>query len=334
MEFEEARIEIQNGKTKHIKLQDIENSKNLATLRTKLKCPTEGCNAKLSYVASKHPYLKTHNKSNHSTNCEHKKKGTKTRKRKSQRQISVALTPKQVSSRLNGFMDDFFPNRIKKTYHKRKNSLINNQRIKTVTKGQNNSIKGIAGNNTRTISKRKISSPRVKKKRLNQFIASDNGGIFQCPALLLKVCKNNSKNYCLKIKDMNGNVYGKLLLLNKFFSRNVSNINIYLDFLKDYINKNKNPNINIYIAFYGTLINYKTLEFEIFDDYGFKLYAEKNNKPKKYTLSEFYIDPPYQLNSKDKNGNNELVCNLLDLHISNNYMTHEKYINYRDRISY
>lgn len=73
MEFEEARIEIQNGQTKLIKLQDIENSKNLATLRTKLKCPTKGCNAKLSYVASKHPYLKTHNKSNHSTNCKHKK---------------------------------------------------------------------------------------------------------------------------------------------------------------------------------------------------------------------------------------------------------------------
>lgn len=279
MEFEEAK----NSLGEVITFEEIKNSTNLEILRDNLRCPTKGCEAKLSYIAARHPYLKTHNNSTHSNNCPHKKENIEVEKRRKRRKQLVNLNESGVYSRLDGFTDDFYPNQKSKT-NKPKTSIERKSKSKTTT--YDAKLQGVASVNSGISDSKDVISPRVSKKHLNEFLPSDQGGIFQVGARLKRIIKYNNKKYIFKISDPKSDCYGKILLIDKYFSRNIQGINSQLDFLMDYL-KNK-PNNDINIAYYGTLLNFKTKQFEVFVDYGFKLYLMEKKKVKKYTLAEFY----------------------------------------------
>lgn len=281
MEFESAK----NSKGKLISLEECKKSEDLEKLRGDLYCPTKDCKAQLSYVAARNPYFKTRNNSIHLDECPHKKENIEIEKRKNKRKQSVNLGENDVYSRLNRYMGDFFGNKSNKT-NKSKSSTKRKQKSEPIDEDLDAKPQGIPSTDGRIGVGKDVISPRISKKLLNEFISSDQNGIFQVPAQLIEIKKINTKKYKLKIKDLQTNCSGEILLQDKYFSRNIQGINEQLDFLKDYLAKN--PNNVIYIAYYGTLLDYKIRQFEVFVDYGFKLYLKEKSKPKKYTLAEFY----------------------------------------------
>lgn len=283
MEFEKAV----NSLGEVITFAEIKNSTNLKILRDNLKCPTKGCEAKLSYIAARHPYLKTHNNSIHSNNCPHKKENIEVEKRQKRRKQLVNLDESGVYSRLDGFTDDFYPNE-KSKINKPKTSTKHKSKSKAIDNAQDAKPQGVASVNSGISDSKDVISPRVSKKHLNEFISSDQGGIFQVGARLKGIKKINNKKYIFKISDPKSDCYGEILLKDQYFSRNIQGINDQLDFLMNYLENKSNNDINI--AYYGTLITFKTKRFEVFVDYGFKLYLMKKDKVRKYTLAEFYYE--------------------------------------------
>lgn len=278
MEFDKARDSSNNI----ISFKYIKTSNNLDKLRKELKCPTKNCQARLSYVAARKPYLKTHNKSSHSSFCPYKKQGVKYRN-KQRKKLLVSLNENSVYSRLDRYKNDFYPNLKAKTIKQKNN---NKRKQKTKNSVQNAKLQGVASVNSKTSVTKNVISPRVSKKHLNEFLSTDKGKIFQLGAKLKKIIKYNNKKYIFKIEDRKNRCNGEILLKKRFFSRNVQGINLQLDFLMNYLKKNPNNNVNI--AFYGTLLNFNSMQFEIFVDYGFKLYEMRKGRVIKNTLAEFY----------------------------------------------
>ena len=279
MKFNEAR----DSSGKLISFKIIKNSKNLDKLRYELTCPTKNCKAKLSYFAAGKPYLKARNKSRHSSFCRYQNDEVEYRK-KQRRKLLVSLDENSVYSRLDGFKDFLYPDLKSKTNKPKSNSK---RMQKTKNSVQNVKAQGVASVNSKNSATNSVVSPRVSKKRLNEFILSDQGKIFQVGAKLGEITKYSANKYIFKIEDKKAKCSGKILLRNKFFSRNVQGINDQLDFLMNYLKKNTKNNVNI--AFYGTLLDFNSYEFEIFVDYGFKLYEMNKGIVTKHTLAEFYF---------------------------------------------
>ncbi|AUJ29618.1 hypothetical protein [Liquorilactobacillus hordei] len=283
MGFEIARNEDNNTL---LTFDEIRKSDDLDNLRYKLLCPTPNCKAHLSYVASIHPYIKTRNESEHSDFCEYKKdEGAKEIiRKKAKEKILVNLGEADVYARLDDLGDDLYPNRVKKPRKKR------GKKSNKTDSESGDGVQLIPGENGIDINelssdKKRFVGPRVPKKTLTEFTAQDKGRIFKIPAKLLSIEKNSDRRYYLKIKSIEGNKKGTLILKEAFFSRNIQNINVFLDFLMNVVNEKK---IEVKVAAYGTLINFENRDFEIFKDYGLRFFTENKGVIRKDSLVLFY----------------------------------------------
>ena len=174
MKFNEAR----DSSGKLISFKIIKNSKNLDKLRYELTCPTKNCKAKLSY-------LKARNKSRHSSFCRYQNDEVEYRK-KQRRKLLVSLDENSVYSRLDGFKDFLYPDLKSKTNKPKSNSK---RMQKTKNSVQNVKARGVASVNSKNSATNSVVSPRVSKKRLNEFILSDQEKIFQVGAKLGEITK-------------------------------------------------------------------------------------------------------------------------------------------------
>lgn len=282
MEFNKAK----NGCGEIIMFEEIKNSTNLKELREDLRCPTKGCEARLLYIAALNPYLKTYNNSKHSDNCPHRKENIETKRKQRTKQL-YQLSEAEVYSRLDGFSDYFYPEE-KVEIDKPKTSTKHKPKSKLIDNADDIKSQGVASVKSGDNASKNVKPPRVKKKHLNEIVISDQGSILQIGGQLRSIEKFSNMKYILKIKDPKINCYGEILLKSNYFSRKVQGINKQLDFLMNYLKNNPGNYINI--AFYGSLLNAETRQFEVFDDYGFKLYMMKKKKIKKYTLAKFYFE--------------------------------------------
>ena len=287
MEFESAY------ETRHntiITLDNIISSDDLEVLRKYLKCPTEGCTADLIYVAaSPHPFLsaKSHKTSPHVKNCPHFKEKTDSVKEKERYQkVLAAFDEQAISSRLDSLKDDMFPNRIKQERGKPKN-----RKKKLEMTEQTDTDAGIivvasseGEINPDEIKGRRVIKGRITKKKLTEFLQEDEGLIFKAVAQLDHIKKESDFYYNFMVHQIDGKKEANLRLTNSFFKRNIIGINTQLDFLISMLE----AKMDIKIAFTGRFDNYESCEFEIFDDYGFKLGTIDKSVPRLDSLVLFY----------------------------------------------
>lgn len=287
MEFDKAIYKTDNESIT-LTFREIYSSENLEEMRECLVCPTENCNASLSYVAARHPYLKTKNTSEHIDECPHKKGENRKKARVAARNRKlVQLGEGAVMSRLNDMQDDLFPNRKKLTNRKKKyNTETKKQVIKSNQADKTTQAVASAKGELYNGADEAIRNPRVSKKRLNELIESDLGEVYKVPAILEKISKISNTKYIWKIKMVDGSKTGKVYLRDDFFKRNISNINTYLDFLKTYVESSEEK---LRIAFFGKVVGVQNNEFEMFEDYGFLIYKLRRNTLKRYSLVGFNI---------------------------------------------
>lgn len=287
MEFEKA---LNTKSNKIMTLDEIIKSDDLENIRTTLKCPFSGCDADLIYVAaSPHPFLSTknHRKSPHIEECPHYKSETDSAKKKRKYQkILAALEEDDISSRLNGLMDDMFPNRKKRTRksHKGKKKPLERTEQMDEESGVILEPSSRGGIEPSSVTDRKVIKGRITKKKFTELLDSDKGVILKSTAQLTSITKNSDESYDLGAQQIDGKKEAKLKLRHSFFRRNIPNIDKQLEFLKKEIDSGK----DIRIGFTGRLDSIDPCEFEIYDDFGFKLGTVYRSSPRLDTLLLFY----------------------------------------------
>jgi len=286
MEFEEALNTKSNEK---MTLDEIIQSDDLEDIRTTLKCPFPGCDADLIYVAaSPHPFLSTknHRKSPHIEDCPHYKSETDSiKKKKKYQKVLAAFGENDISSRLDSLKDDIFPDRKKRTRKSLKSKKKPIDRTEQIEESgvilEPSAHNGI---DPSSVTDRKPIKGRISKKRFTELLDSDKGVILKSTAQLISITKNSDDSYDFLCQQINGDKEATLKLRRSFFKRNISNINKQLKFLKEKVNSGK----DIRIAFTGRVDSINPCEFEIYDDFGFKLGTVYRGAPILETLLLFY----------------------------------------------
>lgn len=286
MEYETA-LNTENNKI--LTLDEIINSDDLESLRQHLKCPIEDCEADLIYVAaSRRPFLssKSHKTSPHNENCPHFREETDAinKKRKYQR-VLASLSQSAISGRLDRLKDDMFPNRKKPKRESSKKGEKSREKSKQADSDSGTILIASAtgGINPDEVKDEKVIS-RIPKKKFTEFLKEDEGKVYQGVAQLVRINKESKHHYDFVVRQIEGEKEAKLKLRDKFFKRNIVDINTWLDFLMSVLQGDE----DIRIAFTAIFDNFENCELEIYDDFGFKLGKEDRGVQRLYTLAVFY----------------------------------------------
>lgn len=286
MEYETA-LNTENNDI--LTLDEIISSENLEFLRQHLKCPIKDCNADLIYVAaSRHPFLssKSHKTSPHNESCPHFRKETDAvNKKRNYERVLANLSESDISGRLDRLKDDMYPNRKKRKRETSKKREKSREKSKQADDDSGTlliaSVSG--GVNPDEIKDKKVIS-RVPKKKFTEFLKEDEGIIYQGAAQLVRINKESNRHYDFVVRQIEGEKEAMLKLRDNFFKRNIVGINTWLDFLVDVLEDSE----DIRIGFTGRFDSFKNCEFEIYDDFGFKLGKVDRGLPRLYTLAVFY----------------------------------------------
>lgn len=256
-------------------IEEISKRSDLDKIRGQLLCPTPGCTAHLSYVSIFPPYIKRRNLSVHSSFCLYANSDAVTvQRRVANQKRFVAMNASQTYSRLDAMGDRVFPETAVK-----RPRLPHKPRKRTKTIAISGEGEGYTNVATRDGITQldggviKETGPHVRRKGLNEILQSDQGRVMNIPAKLVGGKRVGDQRYIFEIQQIDGDKTGTLLLSHDFFSRNVVGLDTWLDLL---VEKANDPKYDVRIAFLGQLINYSSTQFEVFNDYGFKLWARGN----------------------------------------------------------
>lgn len=289
MKHQQYTNAVDNRSNKLMSIEEIAIASDFNELRFNLKCPTDGCEAKLKFINGKTGnYLRTFPHSIHSKDCPYAKTkkviGTKTRGT-----VLAGLSQEQVTTRLESLLKEAFPrqNTKKNTVNKK----VRHYKTINKRKGNSTSMTVKYSSSAAPLPGESKHTPHIPHLHPNQIGIGSEGSIFKGFGLV-KLFKKESDSktkiphYKVVIHNPGNNVTLTLLIRDSYFRRLPQKTldGGMTDFIMDYSKKH-----SLMIAFIATVIDGEKRIGEIKTDYDVKVFSNKfNNRGKAYTFAEFY----------------------------------------------